>query len=745
MTSSNGYRRNTGYPWFSVIALDRETAQPIVPVVLKEVTVQAGLQFVSRKTVVTGPTSAALVLAKEVLRDMVLIKLHATAKVALLVGLLGTAGWLGWPKAFVPQPDSPQQRTNRSGVSNPPPRNAPAVDKQDNRFRMTGLVRVEGTGEPVAGVKVEIELGMNDFTYEFREALTDADGRYAIALPEGNARAWILHPPPGYWLPDSNKNWEFFAVTPQQPVYHKDYVVRRGTVWRLRLTSGSKREPVPSGFVSSYAQSGDSDLLVRERTDENGFASVTLPRETGRLTLSLSADGENDAMQLVIVQWDTGFRPDAVTDVKRLDDSGKPGRSQLTDESGRSATVTGPVEVSRTAGRLLIAAALPQRGSQPTGTLTGTVVDLEGRPVADAAIRVFFTYRQWGAMSGRSEHAVRTDAAGRYVLRSLPRRSYEGDPSKLTLVVCKDGYAGEDSGPFVFQPGGDGTQVADPVRLKPGISLSGKVVDPDGRPVVGAWISPAGTWSQGARTHRSGPDGRFTIPNLKPGVLFISFTFGKLIASGRYIVDGKAQEHEVRLRQVPDSKPVAGVLKTRSPDPLKVGQAAPELVVREWTDGKARSLAGFRGRVVLLDFWGIWCGGCVIALPALDRLRERFEPRGVVLLSIHTPGEPVDKIRKLYELKKVSLVSAVDDGKADDPSSGTTAGIYGVRGFPTTILIDRSGKIAFRSNDPANRPAMEALVKKLGIDAKNTITEEQANKLIEALLGEAIEKVLAQP
>jgi len=59
-------------------------------------------------------------------------------------------------------------------------------------------------------------------------------------------------------------------------------------------------------------------------------------------------------------------------------------------------------------------------------------------------------------------------------------------------------------------------------------------------------------------------------------------------------------------------------------------------------------------------------------------------------------------------------------------------------------LISRTGKIAYRSNDPANRPAMEALIKKSGIDPKAP-TQEKFNQLAEILFGEAIEKVLSQP
>ena len=105
----------------------------------------------------------------------------------------------------------------------------------------------------------------------------------------------------------------------------------------------------------------------------------------------------------------------------------------------------------------------------------------------------------------------------------------------------------------------------------------------------------------------------------------------------------------------------------------------------------------------------------------------------------------MEQIRRLYKLKKVSLVSAIDVGPEDQVDEGTTARMYGVRGFPRSFLIDRSGKVAFNSNDPANQGAVAAITKKLGIDATRQPTEEQMSRAMEAYLGEAIEKVLARP
>ena len=163
------------------------------------------------------------------------------------------------------------------------------------------------------------------------------------------------------------------------------------------------------------------------------------------MTLSLSPKVRTETRLLVKLNWDGGFRPDAVKTLKHREDPRQPAHFQLTDEAGRSATLSGPIDAAITAGHLVVSASFPEADSKATGILTGTVVDRDGRPIADANVTIYFAYRDWGAISRQDEHRTRTDAQGRYVLRSIPRQSSEGNPTKLSVVVWKDGYAGVDS------------------------------------------------------------------------------------------------------------------------------------------------------------------------------------------------------------------------------------------------------------------------------------------------------------
>jgi RNA polymerase sigma factor (sigma-70 family) len=665
---------------------------PPVPAGLKEATINLAQNFGGIK----GPV--AVTLAKKVCRGMFLSKVGIALEVFAVCAVVVVGRWAAWLRVDAhrsnPPPDA---RAQADDAPAPEPSSVSEAGTPREECYITGFVRDEKTGAPVAGARVRAHAGIKDLQVESRDGISDGDGRFSIAVPVGNVRLF-LNPPSGYWLPEPAKHFDFLAVSRDHPVQRKDFPVRRGTLWRIRLTRGPEHGPVPSGSIMQTAWD-------RIETDTQGYADLTLPGEAGEASLLLwgSTKLVNLPKQSVKVRWDAGFRPDAVQSITRHDQPGQPPSSRLTDDQGRTAVINGAIELTTTSGRLVMTASLADAESKvrpaSTGTLTGTVIDHKSRPVADAQVIIFYQFRDWGSMSDREEHWVRTDTQGKYTIPSVPRKSYEGDPTRLSVVVYKAGFVGVDSPVLRFWPGDKGVHVIAPLRLEPGIPFKGTVVDPDRQPVVGAEIRVMDCWATGAQTYRSGADGRFLIPHVNKGVIPISINWGPLSANGKYVVDGN-DELTIQLRPRPDFKAIAAA-RSKPVQALKTGQPAAPWNVTGWTDGESRTLADFRGKVVALEFWGIWCGPCVNSLSFVDSERQRFSERGVVFLSIHTPGDTLANIRKLYALKKVSLVSAVDDGHENDIGGGTTASAYGIRGYPTFVLIDRAGTIAFRSDDPA--------------------------------------------
>ncbi len=117
--------------------------------------------------------------------------------------------------------------------------------------------------------------------------------------------------------------------------------------------------------------------------------------------------------------------------------------------------------------------------------------------------------------------------------------------------------------------------------------------------------------------------------------------------------------------------------------------------------GRAGSLADFRGKIVLLNIWATWCTPCRREMPTLDRLQAglggpEFE---VVALSIDRKGLQV--VSAFYAEIGISHLAAYIDG------SGKAAGALGIRGMPTTLLIDRDGRELGRLVGPAEWDSAE--------------------------------------
>jgi peroxiredoxin len=136
--------------------------------------------------------------------------------------------------------------------------------------------------------------------------------------------------------------------------------------------------------------------------------------------------------------------------------------------------------------------------------------------------------------------------------------------------------------------------------------------------------------------------------------------------------------------------------------PELVGKDAPELILR-WRDGDRKSLADLRGKVVVLYFWAKWCKPCVERMPRIMDLQEKVRKEGVEWISIQdwSNEESDDHVELLEELQKkhwagrrLSLRAGFDASTEESSPRGATAAKYDIPGWPTTIVVNREGKIA---------------------------------------------------
>jgi thiol-disulfide isomerase/thioredoxin len=135
-----------------------------------------------------------------------------------------------------------------------------------------------------------------------------------------------------------------------------------------------------------------------------------------------------------------------------------------------------------------------------------------------------------------------------------------------------------------------------------------------------------------------------------------------------------------------------------------VGQEAPPLVLPA-LDGTAVSLAEFRGKAVMLNFWASWCGPCRIEMPELQRLSVDL-PEGTALLTVNTESSP--------EIAQRFLTEAGYDLLTVQDASGRTAIDYQVLSLPTTLFIGPDGRVTARVSGPLTYSAMLSYLKAAG-------------------------------
>jgi peroxiredoxin len=119
------------------------------------------------------------------------------------------------------------------------------------------------------------------------------------------------------------------------------------------------------------------------------------------------------------------------------------------------------------------------------------------------------------------------------------------------------------------------------------------------------------------------------------------------------------------------------------------GKDAPQFMLKSF-DGRVVSSSDFEGKVVLLDFWEVWCGPCVESMPKIQNLYEKFKSKGLLVYGIINDIKQLESSRK-FVLRKPDIKFPMLVGNEDIKKS------YFIDAVPQYVLIDRKGKISFLS------------------------------------------------
>jgi peroxiredoxin len=117
-----------------------------------------------------------------------------------------------------------------------------------------------------------------------------------------------------------------------------------------------------------------------------------------------------------------------------------------------------------------------------------------------------------------------------------------------------------------------------------------------------------------------------------------------------------------------------------------VGSPAPDFTLRS-VDGPNLRLGEQRGQVVLVNFWATWCGPCREEIPQLNRLYDKYRGAGLVMLGVNVDEDPAKAAAVAAKLG-VRFPVLLDSDKQ-------VSGRYELSAMPSTVLIDRDGKVRF--------------------------------------------------
>lgn len=123
-------------------------------------------------------------------------------------------------------------------------------------------------------------------------------------------------------------------------------------------------------------------------------------------------------------------------------------------------------------------------------------------------------------------------------------------------------------------------------------------------------------------------------------------------------------------------------------------------------DGAVLSDSALRGKVVLVNFWATWCVPCRVEMPALDRMHQRHADAGFVVVGLAVDRVSTAKVREFSEARGVVYPIAHVDADAERVFGG-------VRGYPTSFLLDRSGRIRHTVIGPIAPLSLEPAVRRL--------------------------------
>lgn len=150
---------------------------------------------------------------------------------------------------------------------------------------------------------------------------------------------------------------------------------------------------------------------------------------------------------------------------------------------------------------------------------------------------------------------------------------------------------------------------------------------------------------------------------------------------------------------------------TKPSEEKTINQSAPE-IEGVLLDGSPFHLSSYKGKVVLVNFWGTWCPPCRQELPDLVALQEKYQSKGFTIIGMADNNDP-SMNEDTYRTALTQFTAANNMHYPNVPIREGVKATYGIEAFPTTLLLDKDGKVIYATVGPIKPAEISEQIEKL--------------------------------
>ena len=561
--------------------------------------------------------------------------------------------------------------------------------------RISGVLVDKATGQPVVGQELEVYLHGPGSSFARTTCVSTDDGAFDVgglcpgthglrpAVPQRRLAEWVAAP-------------VYVKTKSGQSTGDVRIELGRGGMLEILVTDTVADRPI-EGVRTNVDHRGVREHVAL-RTDKDGVCRARMSPGKCHVYGSKKRYKHPGTAEVNVVEGETTrlafkLRPFPKVKGRIVDPTGKPvpgasvrfgsfGPERITDAAGEFEIEPGltsctedyqfhllVLQRERNLARVMAVGDGPQTMDVkllPGVTIAGRTADPDGKPVAGAKIEI-----TWHTTAGYSNYGepLATNAEGRYELGGLP------PGQSFHLSATAEGYGRDSTEVTLAEEGDERVKVKDLVVERASLSLSGTVVNGEGKAVPAIYVSVSGE-GQSGRTAKTDADGRFKVGSLCKGKVYVTALFPDAPhVSGGVEAEAGAQDVRVVVR-VPGFAKVTTIDQSR----LTVGKALPELKGFHIRPAPQ----SLEDRMILICFWDMEQRSARRCVKALAARAEKLSAAGIQVVLVHAASVEEQVLQNWAKDSKIAFPVGMIKSNGED-----TRRTWGVRALPWLILTDR--------------------------------------------------------